>query len=164
MKMLNLLVVALLLLVGPSESFSQEPHKLCNRISRSVDPIDGKVTISTPIGGLIGIHKFVDGKGNSSTYLALTSNGYTLNVGKTGAIVVLEDGTRIERPGQKIDCDPGYGSGWSYSTWIRLTAEEVEQLSNSKITMFRLFVYDSAPIGKFPEKIRIWMGCISKMN
>lgn len=146
-----------------TETANLQPHRYCSRISRSVDPMDGTVKISTPIGGLIGIRKFVE-NGESVTYLALTANGYTLNVGGTGVTVLLSDGTKIERPDQKIDCDPGYGSGWTYSAWIRLSEEEIESLSNSTISRFRLYIYDSAPIGKFPEKIRIWMGCISAMN
>ena len=55
--------------------------------------MDGTVSISTPIGGLIGVHKFIDENGGSATYLDLTSNGYTLNVGVTGATILLEDGT-----------------------------------------------------------------------
>ena len=125
--------------------------------------MDGTVSISSNIPmSLLGVRKYVE-NGQTRTYLTLKSVGYTLNFGEKGVIVLLEDGSKIERPSASIDCDSAT-SGWMYSAWITLSDDEIEKLKTTKIAQWRLYIYDSKPTSKQAEKLMIQLGCIDDMQ
>ena len=164
MKQLQILLVGLIVLICGTEAFSQDLPKPCRKITREVDVMDGKVQIATPsMMSLFGVRKYID-DGQARTYLTLKASGATLNINEVGVVVLLEDGTKIERPQAKIDYSNGYGSTWSYSAWITLTDEEIEKLSNTAIQQARLYIYDAKPTAKQAQNLKVQIGCISSME
>jgi len=175
MKQLQILLFGLILLICGTEAFGQALPKPCRKITREVDVMDGKVQIATPSKmSLFGVRKYIE-DGQARTILTLKAvdfkatlkfrlSGATLNINAVGVVVLLEDGTKIERPQAKIDYSIGYGSTWAKSAWITLTDEEIEKLSNTAIQQARLYIYDAKPTTKQAQNLKAQIGCISSME
>ena len=70
--------------------------------------------------------------------------GSTVNIGKTGAIILLSNGVKIEKPEAKINVEVSkYSEGYDYSTFFVLTEDDIAKMRDNKITDVRLYVYDA---------------------
>ena len=136
---------------------------VCAEISSESDDFTGKKTIRTPLGKNASLRKIVE-NGEATTYLSLYANGSTLNVGEKGVIILMEDGSKLEFPGEEIDTDAGRGSGWRYSAFIRMDDETLTKLSTVAMDKWRLYIYDQDFDAGEAEVFRIQVGCIKGMN
>ena len=76
------------------------------------------------------------------TYIYLKSHGKTLNVNSNGVIILLNDGSKINKETAKIDVKVD-GDGWyTYTSMFSLTDEEIKKISDTYITDYRLYIYD----------------------
>lgn len=136
---------------------------VCAEISSDIDDFTGKKTIRTPFGKNASLIKIIE-NGEATTYLRLYANGSTLNVGEKGVIILMEDGSKLEYPGEEIDTDAGRGSGWRYSAFIRMDDETLTKLSTVAMDKWRLYIYDQDFDSGEAEVFRIQVGCIKGMN
>jgi hypothetical protein len=63
---------------------------------------------------------------------------------------------------EKIDVKVGSGTGYSYSSFIRLTLDELKVFSLKSITDTRLYVYDNTVKEDSAEKIKEYLKCLIK--
>ena len=79
-----------------------------------------------------------------ATYLSIRTGGYTASVGERGVILLLEDGTKLEWPNEVMTVDVNTcGFGFSYTAFIRLTDEQIDQLAKLKISGAKLYIYEA---------------------
>jgi len=135
---------------------------LCNDISRSVDEFTGEIKISSPLSegsklAPVIIYKDIN-KTSTAYYLSLHTNGNTLNVGESGVIILLDDGTKINKS-DKIDVEAA-DNGWDYRAFISLTQSDLQLLSTKKINKYRLYIYDETLSKWFAEKFINYVKCI----
>ena len=94
-------------------------------------------------------------------YLSLRTYGTTISVAKVGAIILFDDGTKLNKPSVKIDVDVSYESqGYQYSAYTLLSAADINMLCNKKVSKFRLYVYDEEINPWFAEKFTYYVKCI----
>ncbi len=116
---------------------------LCRDISEKIDKFTGDSTFNTPIENDISLIKVKSKKG-VTTYLSVNVFGSTANVGIKGAIFLLENGIKIEKPEAEIKVKvSSYGKGYTYSAFIPLNSDDILKFSTNLITDIRLYVYDS---------------------
>lgn len=132
----------------------------CRNIETTTDKFDGKTTSRTGYSEGISFVKVT--KDNSSKiYIAINETGSTLNVGKKGLILLLENGKKIERPDADIDIKVNKGaSGYVYSAFIELTDAEIKLMIENKITDDRLYIYDGEI--KYGAKLSEYLKCLTK--
>ena len=158
--MKNLILISLLI---PLISFGQTKKELkvidkaATKISVKKDKFNGTTTWSSPSFGSgiaattakrVKFIKVLDGV-NTTTYLSLTTYGATLNIGEKGLILLFQDGTKLEKPNAEVDSKSDSGTVyWEYSTFTRISDEELEMFASKKIDSFRLYIYEGKPITK----------------
>ena len=77
--------------------------------------------------------------GKSNTYMSVNELGSTINVGKKGLILLLENGKKIELPNAEIHAKVHKGRrGYVYSAFIELIKEDIDLIINNPITDNRL--------------------------
>lgn len=115
---------------------------LCKYIEETKDKFDNKITYRSPFPAPIEFIK-VKNKEQVFTFMRISVYGSTVNLGKTGVIILLENGEKIEKSDAKIDTDvSNYGKGYDYSAFITLTDEDIMKLKSNLITDVRLYIYD----------------------
>jgi len=126
-------------------SFYEIPNAMYStQISSTKDRLEDKVTYSTPYGESISFTKVVRG-GEVVTYLKLETYGSTLNVLEKGATVLFTDGTQLKFPDIDIKTKAHTStslSGYDYSIFKSLTADEIEMFSTKTVEYFKLYIYD----------------------
>ena len=138
-------------------------NALCLKIEKTTDDFTNVVTFNNPIieGRQISsmiLYKTV--KSDKVTYyLSLQTFGSTVNVGKTGVIILFDDGTKMSKPTVKIDVD-AEEKGFKYRAFIPLTEIEVKSLNTRKIVKFRLYIYDEEVSPGFAEKFSYYVKCV----
>lgn len=108
-------------------------ENLCDKIITKVDDFTNEIKISTPLTYLINkqnLTKNINGI-DTTYYLSLTAYGNTVNVGGKGVIILFDDGTKFEKPNEKVDVKVGE-EDYEYSCFIRLTKDEVHLFSEKK--------------------------------
>lgn len=87
--------------------------------------------------------------------------GSTANVSKKGAILLLENGAKLEKPEAEIEVEVNRKTkAYSYSTFFRLSEEDIALLSENKIIDVRLYIYDLKIDSG--EAIKGFIRCLSK--
>jgi hypothetical protein len=138
-------------------------NSICSKIEFNKDDFTNEVTFNNPIidgqniSSIILYKTLKNGKVNYS--LSLRTYGSTLNVGKTGVIILFNDGTKLNKPSIKIDVDTD-DKGFKYSAYIPLSETEVKSLVNKKIDKFRLYIYDEDVSQGFAEKFTYYVKCL----
>lgn len=130
----------------------------CKDITTTTDKFTGESRSTTEYSEGILLMKTVK-DGSSKIYLKINEPGSTLNVGKKGLILLLENGKKIERPNAKIDVEVNSGS-YVYSAFIELTDSEIKLLKENAITDNRLYIYDGTI--KKGKKIIEYLKCLTK--
>lgn len=135
---------------------------LCSGLERKVDDFTDKITISSPLlsGNRISpmiIYKTMS-KGVSVYYLSLSTSGNTVNVNKTGVNVLFDDGTKWNRQ-SKVDVE-ATSDGFEYSSFIKLTQNDLIVFSKKRIKKFRLYIYDEDVNYGEAEKFKSYVDCI----
>lgn len=160
------LITVCLGLLFASTVLGQIGSKGCNKLERSEDRFENTVRISTPykLTNLFRVIKVIS-ETDVATYLSIRTGGYTASVGEKGVILLLEDGTKLEWPNEVIDCDVNTnGPGFSYTAFIRLTDEQIDQLAASKVSGAKLYIYEAPAYKKNVAEFMQQMGCIKEMN
>lgn len=154
--------VLLPLLFISTFSFGQN-DKYCKKIGIDVDKFTGDTTYTSPhLAGFMDPIFYIKKDGEIMIYIL--SNGSTANVGEKGAILLLKDGNKIERPEVLIDCKVNSaGAGFDYTTLFTLTEEEIELLSNSPVSAVRLYIYDMDQNEKRQLKQMEYLKCLKTM-
>ena len=136
-------VATLTLILLSFLSYSQQPNsKYCNKIQMDIDKFEGDTTYRSPHSpGFIDPLYYIKSSGKIAVFIK--SWGGRSNVGKKGAILLLKDGSKIERPDAEIDCDVNETQGYLYTTMFFLSDEDLEKLSKSPVSSVRLYIYDS---------------------
>lgn len=112
----------------------------CKDIKTTTDKFNGEVTSRSDYSDGISFIKVTKDK-ISNIYMAINESGQTLNVGKKGLILLLENGKKIERPNAKIDVK-AERSNYVYSAFIELSKAEIALIIKNKITDDKLYIYD----------------------
>lgn len=136
----------------------------CSKLEKEKDEFTNKVKISSPIisGGKISpmtIYKHIS-NGKSVYYLSLRTIGKTVNINKSGVIVLFQDGTKWTRASQ-IDVE-AESNGFEYSAFISLTPTDLLTFSTKKIKKFRLYIYDEEVNSSAAERFKLFTECIKK--
>lgn len=136
---------------------------LCLKIERRTDDFTDEVTINNPIiegreiSSMILYKTLTSSK--ESFALSLRTYGSTVNVGKTGVIILFDDGTKMSKPTVEIDVESDE-KGFEYSAYVSLNETEVKSLMTKKIKKFRLYIYDEDVSPSFSEKFTYYVKCI----
>jgi hypothetical protein len=125
---------------SPVEELIIPDDYLCKYIVTETDKFTGKTSSKTTSSEYIQLYK-EDGR----IMLYLQTPGSTLNIGKTGIIILLADGSKIENNTALIEAKASRYSGYDYSVLFSLKPDEIEKLKKSYITDYRLYVYDFQP-------------------
>ena len=153
-KYISLLALTLMMTPALSQEYSKKELKTINKgmsqIEKEYDEFDEKTSWQSPILKNVVFYKTKYKDGSIARYLRVMASGSTLNVGEKGLTVIFEDGTRFERPDAKVDADPGYGSGWSYRIFERVSDEDLNLFATKKIKAYKLYIYEGALYGKDP--------------
>ena len=112
----------------------------CRDIKTETDKFTGETSATSDYSEGISFIKITK-EGTSRIYLTINESGSTLNVGKKGLILLLENDKKIERPNAKIDVESGR-SNYVYSAFIELTKAEIDLIKENNIIADRLYVYD----------------------
>lgn len=140
--------------------------KLGSEIEREVDDFTGKINLNSPLAFdneicSMTIFKTI-ANGKSSYSLFLRTIGQTVNINKTGAIVLFSDGTKWTKPA-KIDVE-AQSNGFEYTTFIALTTTDLTTFATKKVKKFRLYVYDQEVSNYESEKFKVYVSCIMSMK
>jgi hypothetical protein len=115
----------------------------CKEIEESKDKFEDKTTYRSPTKN--GINFIKVKRGNlANTYLSIQVTGSTVNVNGKGVTILFDNGKKILKPNQEIDCDVNkYGDGYIYSAFIPLDKIDIDMLKQGKLTDARLYIYDT---------------------
>ena len=132
----------------------------CDDIEVKKDKFNGEIKYTTPIKSGITFIK-IEKNGHSTIYMSIYEHGSTLNVGKSGLILLLENGKKISKPNAKIDVDVAT-NGYRYNAFIRLNENDINLLKKYKITDDRLYIYDGTISGEAGNLIKEYLKCLTK--
>lgn len=130
----------------------------CKDIETTTDKFTNDITSSSGYSEGISFIK-VTKNGSSKIYLAINEPGSTLNVGKKGLILLLENEKKIERPNAEIDVKIS-SSNYVYSAFIELTKAEIDLIIKNPLIANRLYIYDGEI--KFGAKLSEYLKCLTK--
>ena len=155
----------LLLLFIPLVSLGQ--NKYAKDITYEVDKFDGKKTWYSPllmkglsIPNWVSFWKVDDGD-IVATYIRLIITGASLSTGEKGAIVLFEDGTKLDFPDAEIDVEVSKYGYWQYSAFIQLGEKKLQHFIDKDINAFKLYIYPKEKFRKKDvERIKGWAKAI----
>jgi hypothetical protein len=115
----------------------------CDKLESKKDDFSGEITIQNPYSLTTEeyIYKKIN-KSDTTYYLSLKAHGSTITVDGTGVIILFEDGSKLEKPDEKIDVKVGQ-KDYDYSCFIRLSKDDIQLLRKNKISKDRLYIYDT---------------------
>lgn len=105
----------------------------CRKIKSDKDKFSGIKTHRSP---LLDVLSFSKSKG--FTYLSIDIPGSTLNYNTKGVILLLSDGSKINKPNEKIDVN--YNNGYRYSAFIALSKIEIDKIIKNPISDVKLYI------------------------
>ncbi|MDI6033020.1 hypothetical protein QLS91_08030 [Flavobacterium sp. LB2P84] len=133
--------------------FAQETD-YCSKIQTNTDKFSGVIKYNSP-----RLERITFLKEKGIIDIRIDIPGSTLNVNEKGVILLLEDGSKINRPNQKISVD--YNDGYRYSAYFQLTKLEIQRIIKSPITDVKLYIYDAEIFE--PLKYSEYLKCLSKI-
>ena len=108
------------------------------QISRTVDEFTGEVRIESNTNPCI--IKYINGS-TTRYYLYTYTNDSYCTVGGEEIIFLFEDGTKLSKGGD-VDCDVSYNyDGFTYSSFVVLTENDVNLLATKKLTKFKMYIF-----------------------
>lgn len=131
----------------------------CRNIEVKGDKFTGDTTYMTPAASGFSFMKVKKGK-NVTIYMNKNEPGSTLNVGKKGIILLLENNKRLEKPDIELDVKAGSGSSYVYSAFFELTEADIKLLTENAITDSRLYIYDGKVRDGDGKKIMEYLKCL----
>jgi hypothetical protein len=110
-------------------------------IEKKVDKFTGEITLSTKYTDWAQFYKFKR-EGIEFVVLSLFVDGYSSSYGEKGVIILFSDGTKIEKPNEKIDSKYLSNNVYRHSAWVTLNESDLEILKTKTMTDFRLYIYE----------------------
>ena len=147
----------LCILIFSINAFGQD----CSDIKKDVDKFNGTITYLSPLSDDITFFKVIV-NADTSYRMRLKTTGSTLNVKEKGVIVLLGDGGKIKWDDADIKAEPGDDSDWRYHAWVQITKKQIQQLSKSTITDFRLYIYDASVPESKQSEYKNFIACLLK--
>ncbi len=146
------------------KGFSYTTNYVKQYLVRKVDEFTNEISISTPLESNTSIFITKNIKKNIAFYyLNLSTIGRTLTYGGKGVKILFNDGTKWEKPYEKIYVNTTNGNGWQYSAFISLNQTDLNLFSNKVIKKFRLYIYDNYYLGD-TEKFVYYFKAIKTMK
>lgn len=141
-------------------SLTLSKNYFCEKLEIKKDEFTGDITIQSPFSSSSKecIYKIIS-KSDTTYYLSLTATGSTLNIDSKGVIILFEDGSKLEKPNEKIDVKVGQ-KDFEYTCFIRVSKDELAKLCTNKISKYRLFIFDTSLSSFSGEKLRFYINCI----
>jgi hypothetical protein len=138
----------------------------CSKIEKEIDEFTNEIKFSTPTlsdGEIspVSILKIIS-KGKTIYYLSLRTQGSTININKTGVIILFQDGTKWSKDA-KIEADAGR-NGFDYSAFITLNPNDLAIFSSKKIKKFRLYIYDQEISPRNADLFKYYVDCIKTIK
>ncbi len=132
----------------------------CNKLESKKDDFSDEIKVQNPfsLSTKEYIHKIIN-KSDTTYYLSLKAYGSTVTVDGKGVVVLFEDGTKLEKPDEKIDVTAGQ-KDFDYSCFIRLSKDDIQLLRKTKITKYRLYIYDTNVSPFAAESLVKYTNCI----
>lgn len=134
-------------------------------ISKEYDQFKSTMRYSTNYVKWMTFTKVIKGK-DTLFFLHMWTQSTVYNQTFKGVIVLFQDGSRIEKPEEKIDCRivsvSQYGTVYNYSVTVLLTEEDMEQLKTKLTTGFQLFLPERTWGEKKAIKIQESFNCLFK--
>jgi len=134
-------------------------------INKEYDQFRGTTRYFTNYVKWMSFAKVITGK-DTLFFLSMWTQSTVPNYHSKGVIVLFQDGSKIEKPEEKIDCKIGavsqYGTIYNYATTILLTEKEVEQFKTKLATGFQLFLPERTWGEKKAVKIQESFNCLLK--
>lgn len=112
----------------------------CDKIEVEKDKFTKKTTYITDTRDGISFFKFTSGS-TSNFYISANSAQSSLNTGKKGLFILLENGIKIQKPNAKVKVDV-YGTDYVYNVFEQLNKNDISLLKKYKITNVRIYTYD----------------------
>ena len=169
-------IFLLVLIFSLSTSIYSQKNKYAKDIKVEIDKYDGTTTWRSPSLGKglkammvepIQLVKTKDKEGVYRTYLRLMSYGMSVSVDGTGAVLLFQDGDRIENETVEIDVNvesvaTAYAR-YNYVAFFPVGEEELQKLATKTVDGFKLYIYENNLYGygnKAKEKIKGWAQAI----
>lgn len=148
------------------DSYYSSMHGLPEKISdlfESKDPFTGEVKYSSDVLSEFNNVVFIRYKNKKikEDYIFLRVYGHTVSVFEKGVFILLDNGTKIVRKNERVDCDVNTGAenGYLYTSFFKLNQQEKNLLKKHKIKIIRLYIYDFELEHNYSE----WMLWTSKI-
>lgn len=91
------------------------------------------------MGTSIGLSKTISAF-DTAYYISVNVPAVTVTFGK-GVFILLDDGQKISRPGQKVEVDVASGGGFVAKSFFKITMEELKLLQEHKATDVKAYIY-----------------------
>jgi hypothetical protein len=135
----------------------------CKTFKITEDKFDGSVTFRSEPQWLRGItftriiskDPLTDG-----IYFHTVHGSRTLLTDIRGLYIIFDDGTKIERPNEKIYIKADR-YGWDYSTMFRIEKADLQKISTSMITDFRTYIFDTKVSKEESYRVMEYAKCLS---
>ena len=115
-----------------------------DKLIRNIDEYTNEITISTSMFIKPNITKIITTSGKSVYYLYVSLEDSYCTVDGVGLVVLFTDGTKISKPSLSVDCNYYGGEGYTYSSFIRLTQNEVILFSQKEIKGYKLYIFNES--------------------
>lgn len=149
--------ILLLMLSLSLSAFSQD----CSDIEKTTDKFSGKITYSSPYSESITVTKIVKDSVTSAIYLILRIEDSYFTASRKGAYIILQDGTKIEKPDVDIKYSSANGGKNEYVAFVKLNDDDIKKLTVSKITDFKLYIWPASVKEKLGTNTMHYISCLS---
>lgn len=147
-------IVYTILIILPTLLKAQD----CTDINREYDQFDEEVKINSSLNLPVQFYKHIK-KGRAIYYMCLESRSPYLSTENKGAIILLENGTKINKPSIKIDTR--YSSGdFVYSIFFQMTPQDIVTYRKNKIKGFKLYIFDEILDAEIQTRILDAINCV----
>lgn len=116
----------------------------CGNLVESKDKFNGEVSVKSPILDGISFLKVKKPTGDV-TSLFIQEVGLSENGISKGVFLLLENGSKIEKPNEKLKVTVNReGEGFLFTATIVLDSADIKLLTQSKITDYRVHIHDGS--------------------
>jgi hypothetical protein len=135
------LLIILGIILSPIFCTAQKDKDPCRFIKKEIDDMKGVTTITTTYSrnNVDWVIRTITAENKTDfTFLYFTLYGISADYSAHGVYVKCEDGTLLKEETVKIDCDYESSYRYSYSGYIQITADNIEDFTTKKIVKIQL--------------------------
>lgn len=133
------------------------------KVKKTVDKFENEVKYKADFPKWFEVIKYVKGT-DTSYYLSLWTEGTSGLYAKQGVVILFNDGTKIERPNEKVECEFRTGAMYDFTSFFRIGKSELEQLKTKTTAGIRLYIIDREWGDKKAENIKQQIICLVNTN